>query len=803
MDAEALLDGLNADQREAVTCTAAPLCILAGAGSGKTRVLTRRIAHRVATGDARPPPRARAHVHPQGRRRAARPPRPARPARRRRRRHVPRASPTPSCAAGGTERGITPPAAARPQGRLRRPAHAAPRRAAATPPARRRHRDRVGQGPRRSRPTDYADDGQAADRRTAAARADQSPPIYERYEDEKQRNGAWSTSTTCCGLCDARPRRRPEFAAAQRWRFRHLFVDEFQDVNPLQFALLEAWLGDRVRPVRRRRPQPGHLRVERRRRRLPRPTSTATSPAAEVVELRRQLPLDAPDPGRGQRGARPAARAGAPPACRNRPPGGPPRDRSSTPTTSRRGPGDRPRALRDRPRPRAAAGPTRPCSCAPTPRPRLIEEALAAAGIPHRVGAAAVCSSSPRSSGVARSCARRGVPFAVALADLEAEVTGRFAADDEAEPADRRSPTPAASRRQRRARRRSVDRHRSGRRRRGLRPRSAAPTSPSSCARPRVPRPRRPASAAGFLSWLTLGACARTTAGGGDAVEVATFHAAKGLEWPIVHVAGLEQGLVPIDHARTPEAEAEERRLFYVALTRAERELRCSWAAERTFGTRSSNRQPSPYLADRARRRSAPWLPADASRTAGRGAPTSANAWPPATARGRRAGAARPGGQRPSARPTCAVFAAPQGVATATRPAPPTSPPSSIFTDATLVEVGGARPAHATSTTCWRYRASARSRRSATATRCWPSSPTTAPEPSRTSERRSGRGVALVEQRLEAVEVEGDEEALGLGGQRVAGVDPARRRRSCDRRRVRPARPRSAARGAAAWACGS
>ena len=35
------------------------------------------------------------------------------------------------------------------------------------------------------------------------------------------------------------------FAAAQRWRFQHLFVDEFQDVNPLQLRLLDAWRGDR------------------------------------------------------------------------------------------------------------------------------------------------------------------------------------------------------------------------------------------------------------------------------------------------------------------------------------------------------------------------------------------------------------------------------------------------------------------------------------------------------------------------------------------------------------------------------
>ena len=67
----------------------------------------------------------------------------------------------------------------------------------------------------------------------------------------------------------------------------------------------------------------------------------------------------------------------------------------------------------------------------------------------------------------------------------------------------------------------------------------------------------------------------------GDAIDLATFHAREGLEWPIVHLAGIEDGLVPIGHARTEEAVAEERRLFYVAVTRAERELRMTWAAER------------------------------------------------------------------------------------------------------------------------------------------------------------------------------------------------------------------------------
>lgn len=84
---------------------------------------------------------------------------------------------------------------------------------------------------------------------------------------------------------------------------------------------------------------------------------------------------------------------------------------------------------------------------------------------------------------------------------------------------------------------------------------------------------------------------------GADAVTLASFHAAKGLEWEVVHVAGAEAGFLPISHARTTEARDEEQRLFYVAVTRAANVLRCTWAANRTFGAEPIPRSPSPYLA--------------------------------------------------------------------------------------------------------------------------------------------------------------------------------------------------------------
>jgi DNA helicase II / ATP-dependent DNA helicase PcrA len=76
-----------------------------------------------------------------------------------------------------------------------------------------------------------------------------------------------------------------------------------------------------------------------------------------------------------------------------------------------------------------------------------------------------------------------------------------------------------------------------------------------------------------------------------NAVTLSTIHAAKGLEWRSVYLAGLSEGLLPISYARTDEAIEEERRLLYVGVTRARETLTLSWSAQQ-------NRVASRFLAD-------------------------------------------------------------------------------------------------------------------------------------------------------------------------------------------------------------
>ncbi|WP_019853281.1 ATP-dependent DNA helicase UvrD2 [Actinopolyspora mortivallis] len=82
-----------------------------------------------------------------------------------------------------------------------------------------------------------------------------------------------------------------------------------------------------------------------------------------------------------------------------------------------------------------------------------------------------------------------------------------------------------------------------------------------------------------------------------EGVTLASLHAAKGLEWDAVFLVGLVEGALPIQHAQGDETSvAEERRLFYVGVTRARRHLRVSWALSRGQGG-GRRRRPSRFLA--------------------------------------------------------------------------------------------------------------------------------------------------------------------------------------------------------------
>jgi DNA helicase-2/ATP-dependent DNA helicase PcrA len=80
-----------------------------------------------------------------------------------------------------------------------------------------------------------------------------------------------------------------------------------------------------------------------------------------------------------------------------------------------------------------------------------------------------------------------------------------------------------------------------------------------------------------------------------EGVTLASLHAAKGLEWDAVLLVGLVDGTLPISYADTPAAVEEERRLLYVGVTRAREHLHLSWASARSPGGRAS-RQPSRFL---------------------------------------------------------------------------------------------------------------------------------------------------------------------------------------------------------------
>ncbi len=104
---------------------------------------------------------------------------------------------------------------------------------------------------------------------------------------------------------------------------------------------------------------------------------------------------------------------------------------------------------------------------------------------------------------------------------------------------------------------------------------------------------------ASFLAHATLESGETQAAEGRDCVQLMTLHSAKGLEFPTVFLVGLEEGLFPSERsAGDPEKLPEERRLCYVGITRAMQRLYISHAETRRIYGRTEYRAPSRFLAE-------------------------------------------------------------------------------------------------------------------------------------------------------------------------------------------------------------
>jgi len=549
-----LLRGLTAAQQQAVLAPDAPLCVLAAAGSGKTTVLARRVARRVLDGSGR----AEHTLVVTFTRKASR----------ELRGRLARLG-VPGLVSAGTfhavalaqlrrhwaDRGLRPPGLVDDPTPLVRAvlgrAWSDPGHVAAV--LGELHWAQV----RMLGPEDYPAAALVAGRDTLSdvTRAEVAE-AYAAYLELKRKRHVLDLDdlvSQCASLLEE----DEVAAAAQRWRIRHVFVDEFQDVNPAQWHLLHQWLGagrDLFVVGDPRQAIYGWNGAD--------PTLLDRLP--ELLPGTAVLRLDDNHRSTPQVVGAASAVLGADPGQASRPDGPCPvvegfdDDEEEAVALSR--------WLRRMHRP------GRPWShlavlARTNSRLEPVARTLARAGIPYRMAGGAQEAARAR----AVLAELRRVPktrhLRSALAELvmaretRASVGWRDSPGEEERPSPVGLPVALA---------RLADEH--------------ALEFPD-------------ATVGEFLEWVVAGGESGMELDAADGVELSTFHRAKGLEWPAVAVVGLEHGMVPIAYATTPDALAEERRLLYVALTRAEDELWCSWARTRRSGGREWRCEPSPLLA--------------------------------------------------------------------------------------------------------------------------------------------------------------------------------------------------------------
>ena len=552
--AEAVLAGLDDEQRTAAQAVGGPVCILAGAGTGKTRTITHRIAYGVHTGafsgdqvlavtfTARAAGELRARLAALGvggvqarTFHAA--------AMRQLRYFAPRVL-------GGPMPGLV-------ENKLRLVASAASRARLTTD--RTSLRDLAGEiewaKTTLATPEDYAARAKAAGREPPFEAAAVSA-VYAGYESAKQRDGVLDFEDLLLVTAYALEE-HPDVARQVRAQYRHFVVDEYQDVNPLQQRLLDAWLGGRA-----------ELCV------VGDPNQTIYSftgadpdyllgfpdryPDAEVVKLERDYRSTPQVVALANRLIGQAPRRKGLPGLR---------------LLGQRAEGPEPRFAEHPDEPAEAAAVAARCRAlvdAGTPaaeiavlfrinaQSEVYENALTEAGVPYVLRGGERFFERPEVREAVlllRGAAAAGHEPGMLVPTVRDVLASRGWAEH-------RPPPGGAARDRWQSLAALVDL--------AVDLVEADPTL----------------DLARFVAHLAERADAQhapTVQG----VTLASMHAAKGLEWDVVFVVGLVDGVVPIAQSLSrPEAVEEERRLLYVAVTRAREELTLSWSLARNPGAK-------------------------------------------------------------------------------------------------------------------------------------------------------------------------------------------------------------------------